>query len=102
MADQLLKQAQDVFEGQIDFEGQKQAESLTTILLIGTGLLALVLGFYQENVYITLWVGLGGTAATAFMVVPPWPLYNESPEKWLPAGSGISGSGIEVDGKKIN
>jgi len=36
------------------------------------------------------------------MVVPPWPAYNELPEKWLPVGSEISGPGIEVDGKKVN
>ena len=37
-----------------------------------------------------------------FVVVPPFPIFNENPENWLPAGSGIAGSGIEVDGKKIN
>lgn len=33
MADQLLEKARDVFEGQIDFEGQRLAEFLTTVLL---------------------------------------------------------------------
>jgi len=33
MADQLLEQARDAFEGQIDFEGQRLAEFLTTVLL---------------------------------------------------------------------
>lgn len=138
MADQLLKQAQELFEGQIvglyayalyptqatnfcsqDFEGQKLAELFTTIILIafavGTSrifhvrltnkyrqILALVLGFAQQNIYITLWVGLGGTLLAFFVVIPPFPIYRENPESWLPAGSGIAGSGIEVDGKKIN
>ena len=39
---------------------------------------------------------------TFLVVVPPWPIYNDAPEKWLPAGSSIAGAGIEVDGKKIN
>lgn len=56
----------------------------------------------QQDIYLTLWVGLAGTALTMLMVVPPWPMYNESPEKWLPAKSGLAGTGIEVDGKKIN
>ncbi|MCJ1300090.1 hypothetical protein MMC08_002884 [Hypocenomyce scalaris] len=102
MADELLKKAQDLFEGQIDFEGQRLAELIATILLTATGLFAFLVGYIQQNIYITLWVGLGGSAITLLMVVPPWPIYNNAPEKWLPAGSGIAGAGIEVDGKKIN
>ena len=69
---------------------------------IFTQILAFVLGFAQQNIYVTLWVGLGGTVLAFFVVVPPFPIFNENPERWLPAGSGIAGSGIEVDGKKIN
>ena len=61
-----------------------------------------MLGFIQQNIYITLWVGLGGTALTFLMVVPPWPIYNENPEKWLRGKSDLALAGIEVDGKKIN
>ncbi|KAL8908435.1 MAG: hypothetical protein Q9171_005454 [Xanthocarpia ochracea] len=102
MADQLLQQAQDLFEGQIDFEGQKLTELFSTFILAVTGLLAFILGFSQGNIWTTLWIGLGGTALTFLLVVPPYPIYNENPENWLRANSGISGSGIEVDGKKIN
>ena len=65
-------------------------------------LTALMMGMIQQDIQVTLWVGLGGAALTFLMVVPPWPAFNESPETWLPAGSAISGSGIEVDGMKIN
>ncbi|KAL8802882.1 MAG: hypothetical protein Q9182_003498 [Xanthomendoza sp. 2 TL-2023] len=102
MADQLLQQAQNLLEGQIDFEGQKLTELISTIILAVTGFLAFALGFAQNDIWITLWVGLGGTALTFFIVVPPWPIFNENPENWLRANSGISGAGIEVDGKKIN
>ncbi|KAL8750896.1 MAG: hypothetical protein Q9199_006780 [Rusavskia elegans] len=102
MADQLLQQAQDLFEGQIDFEGQKLTELFSTIILAVTGFLAFGLGFAQGNIWMTLWIGLGGTALAFLVVVPPYPIYNENPEKWLRANSGMSGSGIEVDGKKIN
>ncbi|KAL9052417.1 MAG: hypothetical protein Q9206_004316 [Seirophora lacunosa] len=111
MADQLLKQAQDLFEGQIDFEGQKLAELFSTVILTVTGvrtilasiqLLAFALGFWQQNIWTTLWIGLGGTALTFLVVVPPYPIYNESPENWLRPNSGVAGAGIEVDGKKIS
>ena len=65
-------------------------------------LLAFIIGFVQQNVYVTLWVGLAGTALAFLIVVPPWPFYNQSPERWLPGKSGMAGIGIEVDGKKIN
>lgn len=68
----------------------------------GPQLIALMLGYLQQDIRLTLWIGLGGTALAFFMVVPPWPAFNELPEKWLPVGSGISGPGIEVDGKKVN
>ena len=68
-------------------------------------LLAFVLGFILQNIYVTLWVGLGGATLAFLVVVPPYPFYNSSPERWLPgknANAGIAGMGIEVDGKKIN
>ena len=68
-------------------------------------LIAFVLGFVQQNIYVTLWVGLGGAALAFLVVVPPYPFYNQSPEKWLPGkttNAGIAGMGIEVDGRKVN
>ena len=56
----------------------------------------------QQDIYVTLWVGLAGTALTMLVAIPPWPMYNENPEKWLPAKDSLVGTGIEVDGKKIN
>lgn len=71
-------------------------------IVIISQILAFVLGFVQRDIYVTLWVGLGGTALTFLIVIPPWPIYNENPEKWLPSSSSISGAAIEVDRKKIN
>lgn len=66
--------------------------------------MAFILGLVQQNIYVTLWVGLAGTALTFLMVVPAWPIFNENPVRWLPAAprGGLVGTGIEVDGKKIN
>lgn len=71
-------------------------------MLIFPQLVALMVGYIQQDIRLTLWIGLGGTALAFLMAVPPWPAYNELPEKWLPVGSGMSGAGIEVDGEKIN
>ena len=65
-------------------------------------LFAFILGFALQNIHVALWTGLGGAALTFLAVVPPYPFYNQSPQNWLPSGSGMAGSGIEVDGKRIN
>src|SRR2546421_28021 len=63
---------------------------------------AFVAGYLYQDVYVTLWIGLAGTALTAMVVVPPWPIYNTHPEKWLNArGGGIGTTGIVVHGLKV-
>ncbi|KAI9924367.1 hypothetical protein ASPWEDRAFT_146796 [Aspergillus wentii DTO 134E9] len=100
--DDILAPIQDVFEGQIDFHGQRIAEILCTVLLIITGAVAFVVGFIYEDIYLTLWIGLAGTLVTALAVIPPWPMYNKNPEKWLvPATGRASGAGVVVDGVKV-
>lgn len=65
-------------------------------------LLSFIVGFAQQNIHYTLWVGLAGAAIAFLVVVPPYPFYNRAPERWLPKRSGMAGSGIEIDGKRIN
>jgi signal peptidase complex subunit 1 len=46
---------------------------------------------------------LAGTLVTALAVIPPWPFYNQNPEKWLVPGAGrAAGSGIMVDSVKVS
>ncbi|KAI9793418.1 MAG: hypothetical protein M1816_000310 [Peltula sp. TS41687] len=102
MADQLLETVQNALEGQIDFEGQRLADSLTTALLVLTGVVAFLVGVSSQDIHLTLYTGLAGTTLTFLLVVPPWPYFNQHPVKWLPSGRGTIASGIEVDGQKIN
>ncbi|EEU39177.1 uncharacterized protein NECHADRAFT_102736 [Fusarium vanettenii 77-13-4] len=86
MADQVLDQLRDVVDGQIDFEGQKIAELLATVLLVISGILSFVVGYVLQDIKLAVYIGLGGTALTFLLAVPPWPFYNKHPVKWLPAG----------------
>ncbi|KAF3010133.1 hypothetical protein G7054_g13822 [Neopestalotiopsis clavispora] len=88
MAEQLLDQVRDVVDGQIDFEGQKLAEVLATVLLSAVGAIAFIVGFFTQNIALALKIGLAGTALTFVAVVPPWPFFNKHPVKWLPIGGG--------------
>ena len=140
MAEQLLEQVRDAVEGQIvrraivtvgqqklantcmqDFEGQRLAEMLTTVMLGAAGvrsrppavcvdvacspsqIVAFIVGYLQQDIKLTLYIGLAGTALTFAVVVPPWPFYNKNPEDWLPPHNATSTSGIniDVDGQKV-
>jgi signal peptidase complex subunit 1 len=128
--DALLDRARDIYEGEIvsptqpatpqinslivptqDFSGQSLADFLTTFLLVATSILAVIVGFTSQDIYKTLYIGLGGTALTFLLVVPQWPFYNRKPENWLPArvqkasssarNVDLGGVQIEVDGKRV-
>ncbi|KAF1362216.1 microsomal signal peptidase-like protein 12 kDa subunit [Lizonia empirigonia] len=102
MSEQMLEQVRDAVEGQIDFEGQRLAEMLTTVLLGAAGIIAFLVGFMQQDIRLALYIGLAGTALTFFVVVPPWPFYNKNPEDWLPPRNVSALSyGIDVDGQKV-
>ncbi|KAI0127488.1 microsomal signal peptidase 12 kDa subunit-domain-containing protein [Xylariales sp. AK1849] len=90
MAEQLLDQVRDAVDGQIDFEGQKLAELLATVLLAAAGVISFLVGFFLQDIALALKVGLAGTALTFLVIVPPWPFFNQHPVKWLPVGGGQS------------
>ncbi|KFY68470.1 hypothetical protein V496_01092 [Pseudogymnoascus sp. VKM F-4515 (FW-2607)] len=107
MADQILEKVRDVAEGQIDFEGQRLAELLATVVLAVVGAIAFVIGFVRQDITLALYVGLGGTALAFLLVVPPWPFFNRNPVPWLPVGGAAAAGlqqgagGIVVDGKHV-
>ncbi|KAK1968104.1 microsomal signal peptidase 12 kDa subunit [Colletotrichum eremochloae] len=87
MADEILEQVRDLAEGQIDFEGQKLADLLATIVLSASGVLSFVIGYLLQDIKLAVYVGLAGTILTFLLVVPPWPFYKQHPVKWLEPGS---------------
>ncbi|KAL4787785.1 microsomal signal peptidase 12 kDa subunit-domain-containing protein [Aspergillus varians] len=97
--DDILSPIQDAFEGQIDFHGQQITETLSTALLILSGVVAFLAGYIFQDIHLTLWTGLAGTFITGLAVIPPWPFYNKHPEKWLVPVAG--GTGVVVDGVKV-
>ncbi|KAM7199831.1 Microsomal signal peptidase 12 kDa subunit (SPC12) domain containing protein [Rhypophila sp. PSN 637] len=90
MAEQLLEQVRDLAEGQIDFEGQKLAETIANVALSLVGAIAFIVGYILQDIKLALLIALGGTALTFVVVIPPWPFYNRNPVKWLPVGGGAA------------
>ena len=62
-------------------------------------IVAFLVGYVLQNIHYTLWIGLAGGLLTLLIVVPPWPIYNRHPEKWLPPKNQLGGLTIEVDKK---
>ncbi|CAM1510319.1 Fc.00g006540.m01.CDS01 [Cosmosporella sp. VM-42] len=87
MAEEILDQVRDIADGQIDFGGQKLAEQLATVLLVASGWLAFVVGYFLQDIKLAVYVGLAGTVSTFLVVVPPWPFFKRQPVRWLPAGA---------------
>ncbi|KAI3336543.1 SPC12-domain-containing protein [Xylariaceae sp. AK1471] len=104
MADQLLEQVRDLVDGQIDFEGQKLAEILATALLCIVGVISFLVGWSLQDIALALKIGLGGTALTFLVVVPPWPFFKQHPVVWLPVGGSSvpnSHQNIVIDEKML-
>lgn len=101
----ILEQARTIYEGEIDFEGQRLADYLTYGFLSLVGAVAFLVGFFTQDIYQTLYIGLGGTALAFVMIVPPWPFFNKHQLHFLPsrtAQTSLQGIHIEVDGKKVS
>ncbi|KAJ7074754.1 microsomal signal peptidase 12kDa subunit [Mycena amicta] len=71
-------------EGRIDFIGQQRVDNLARIWLIGTTVIAFLLGFVQQSLQLTFGFFGGSTVLLALLVVPPWPMFNQHPVQWLP------------------
>ncbi|KAK3944691.1 putative signal peptidase complex subunit 1 [Diplogelasinospora grovesii] len=101
MAEHILDQIRDVAEGQIDFEGQRLAELTVNLALSIVGAIAFFVGYFLQDIKLTVFVALGGTALTFLVVVPPWPFFNRNPVKWLPVGGGIPPQNLIMGDKAI-
>jgi len=88
MADQILEQAREIVEGQVDFEGQKLAEVLSTVSLSLVAAVAFIVGYVLQDIKLAFFITLGGTALTFLLVVPAWPFFNKHPLRWLPVRGG--------------
>ncbi|CDH58332.1 predicted protein [Lichtheimia corymbifera JMRC:FSU:9682] len=75
----------DYFEWTIDFEGQKLAEQLTHLIPTLFAVIGFVVGYSMQSLLVTLEIFGAGLVLTMLLVLPPWPMYNRHPLKWLPA-----------------
>ncbi|KAG9761084.1 hypothetical protein KCU73_g2561, partial [Aureobasidium melanogenum] len=101
--DAIIESGRKIWEGEIDFEGQRLVEMFSTTILTTAGIIGFMVGYATQNIQYTLWILLTGAALAFVVCVPPWPFYNSDPVKWLPAkkSGAVSDINITVDGKKV-
>ncbi|CAM0138190.1 unnamed protein product [Umbelopsis sp. WA50703] len=72
------------FEWNIDFEGQRMTDLCLNVILPISAIIAFVYGYIQQSLVATLAIFGGGILLSLLVVLPPWPMYNSHPVKWLP------------------
>ena len=71
------------FNQQQDFEGQRLASRILKIGLWASVVVALPVGLVYGSFIASLIAMLVGTVITCLVVLPPWPMYNKHPLKYL-------------------
>ena len=56
--------------------------------------LSFIVGYFLQDIKLAVYIALGGTALTFLAIIPPWPFFNQHPQKWLPIGGGSAAPAI--------
>ncbi|KAF4622002.1 hypothetical protein D9613_009295 [Agrocybe pediades] len=70
-------------EGKIDFAGQSLVELISKVTLSGSAVVAFCVGFALQDLRMTFAIMAFATVVVALVTIPPWPLFNRHPVKWL-------------------
>ncbi|KAI7863909.1 microsomal signal peptidase 12kDa subunit [Spinellus fusiger] len=70
-------------ECSIDFKGQQLADTVTHASLTVFSGVALLAGYASQSLRLTLGMLGVGVLMTLLLVLPPWPMYNQTPLPWL-------------------
>ncbi|KAI8061651.1 hypothetical protein BC940DRAFT_310056 [Gongronella butleri] len=73
----------DQLQCTIDFQGQRLNEQILQAVLVLSSILAFVVGYVKESMFLTLVISGGGFVLAALLVLPPWPMYRKHPLKWV-------------------
>ncbi|TRY52017.1 Microsomal signal peptidase subunit(SPC12) [Cryptosporidium tyzzeri] len=68
-----------------DFSGQDLAYKIQERLVVLTGIMSFIIGFYHQKFYYTVLTTLLGLAITLLVCVPSWPMYCRNKVNWLPS-----------------
>ena len=67
---------------EIDFQGQKRAETLYQYIMVLFGVVGVCWGFYCQQFIQTFYFLTAGFLLSCILVVPAWPMYRMHPLNW--------------------
>ncbi|CAF1193283.1 unnamed protein product [Adineta ricciae] len=70
------------FATHMDFRGQKMAERLFQVIIVFFGLIGFLVGYMMQQFSMTIYSVLFGVLVSAFLTIPPWPIYRNNPVEW--------------------
>ncbi|KAF9530808.1 microsomal signal peptidase 12 kDa subunit-domain-containing protein [Crepidotus variabilis] len=79
-----MSSIQDLTEGRIDFAGQVMVDNISRVALIVSTFIAFCIGFGLQDIRATFAFMAVAIVGLAAVVLPPWPMLNQNPVKWLP------------------
>ncbi|KAF8264524.1 microsomal signal peptidase, partial [Lactarius quietus] len=68
-----------------DFEGQRLVERIAHYAMMELAIFAFFFGFMFQSINVTFMVFGVGVSIIFAGVVPPWPMFNQHPVRWLPS-----------------
>lgn len=72
-----------IYNGQMDFVGQRRAFIFQIIFIAVGTLIGFVYGFLKQRFLYTFQISFVFALTAAALVVPSWPLWNRHPVIWL-------------------
>jgi len=73
-----------IFYKNIDFEGQRVTDKATHSALVIISVLSFLAGFALQSLQTTFALFGASVFVLTLVIIPPWPVYNTHPVKWLP------------------
>lgn len=67
----------------MDWQGQKLAEQLMQIMLLGFAVVGFLTGYVLGSFQMMILIYAGGVLLTTLVTIPNWPFFNRHALKWL-------------------
>ncbi|EAA18135.1 signal peptidase 12kDa subunit [Plasmodium yoelii yoelii] len=65
-----------------DFHGQKLAFLIKNIIFTISTIVSIVIGYHKQDLALSTYIILAGTALSIILIIPTWPIYNRHPIRW--------------------
>ncbi|SBT45000.1 microsomal signal peptidase 12 kDa subunit [Plasmodium ovale wallikeri] len=69
-------------KNQMDFHGQKLAYLIKNVIFTISTIISIVVGYHMQDLSLSAYIILAGTALSAILVLPTWPIYNKHNIQW--------------------